>query len=79
MIAEERVQLAIAVYDATMASTESFEAEDHIGADVAYLMGAILKEDRFDAWSRNRELLRILRENFPPDHELWKFINIREK
>jgi hypothetical protein len=43
-----RASLAIGVYDAMLDATESFE--DEIGADLAYLMGAILKGEKFEAW-----------------------------
>src|SRR5208283_1205448 len=42
-----RASLAIGVYDTMCDATETFEGE--VGVDLAYLMGAILKGEKFEA------------------------------
>ena len=62
-----RVKLALAVHDACIAATESFEPEDtHIGAGLSYLMAAILREPSgYVEWGvpSDREIERILLES----------------
>ena len=77
----DRMELAVKVYDHVLQSAGSFEEED-IGADLAYLMGAILKSGyvEFDDDRRILEVLAYLEGNgdrvFPPEHVLWTFIEI---
>lgn len=54
----ERCTLATKIYDLVLHNTESFEI-DHIGSDLAYLMGAILK-DGFCMWGAERPLIKLL-------------------
>lgn len=80
----ERCKLAREVFDAAFEARESFR-EEHIGADLAYLLGAIVDYRNFrDAivdWSPEAygeeppALLAILKEKFPSrHHKVWEFI-----
>jgi hypothetical protein len=78
----ERAVLAKNVFDCVYERHDFFR-EDNIGADLAYLMGAILddpKEDPFVEWSPEAgyvsPLLPELRQEFAPDHILWQFIRL---
>jgi hypothetical protein len=79
--AEQRAQLAAEVFDVAIKSFEVF-GEQNVGADLAYLMGAIVDEPEnasFVDWSPdviNREvaILKPLRAHFPPEHSFWKFV-----
>lgn len=69
-----RLQLLRDLYEVVFNETESLEAED-IGADLAYLMGAVLKDSCCD-WDAERPLVQLLREQFPGRHPVWRFIHI---
>lgn len=75
--AETGQALALAVYGAVYASTESFE-QDHIGADLAYLMHAILQgEEGCCEWPEGRPILGLLRQAFAScAHPVWRHIRI---
>ena len=55
-------------------SSASFE-KSNIGADLAYLIGAIAK-DQICIWGGNKALVQLLGEKFPNDHEIWNYIGI---
>lgn len=76
--------LAHEVWEKVFCETDSFR-ENNIGADLAYLMGAIIDlrfpDDSFVDWSPEGygddgppALLGILKERFPADHAVWEFI-----
>ena len=71
--------LALSVYETVFRETESFE-ENNVGADLAYLLGAILKntpnEDRFECErdGRHEVILSVLTDTFPPGHSVWAFV-----
>ena len=72
-------ELALSVYETVFRETESFQ-ETSVGADLAYLLGAILKntpdEARFEC-ERNgghEAILSALTDAFPPSHRVWTFI-----
>lgn len=73
--------LACEVFDAVYDGSESFE-EDNIGADLAYLMYAILHGDHCVPelgceWSKYRPIILLLRKAFPSrKHKVWKHIKI---
>jgi hypothetical protein len=69
--------LARTVYEVVLGATGSFE-DDRIGADLAYLLGAILKGNQCE-WPEDRPLVRLLREHFPPQHALWQYIEVEEE
>ena len=72
---EERLKLAQEVYEAAVEETEGFEdSDEHIGADLAYLMGAIIKDGGVDRWSRNTPFMSILERRFPKEHAVWCYI-----
>jgi hypothetical protein len=69
--------LAGAVYDACYTATESFELDDAIGSDLAYLMAAILKDAQVDL-AADRAIVGILRATFPdPAHPVWRHVEIK--
>jgi hypothetical protein len=69
-------ELAIDVHDTVVAHTESFESDDLVGPDLAYLLGAVLKGTRC-AWPTDRPLVRLLRVGYPdPEHPVWRHIDI---
>lgn len=69
----QRHDLAVQIYDWVHEHTESFE-EDNIGSDLAYLMGAILKESAFEA-EDGCPLVELLKSGFPSEHALWTYID----
>jgi len=75
-----RHNLAQLVYETAFQGTESFREND-IGADLAYLLGAILSGGKVD-WSpelfpvKPPALLAILTPAFPADSSLWKHIDL---
>lgn len=78
----ERGILALEVYDIVFKAFESFR-EQNIGADLAYLMGAILDgPGSYVDWSNDYDdgetppLLPLLREHFPEKHEVWHYIQL---
>jgi hypothetical protein len=68
--------LATAVYDAVATAVESLEAEDRVGPDLAYLLGAILKGSAC-SWPSDRPIVRLLRAAYPdPAHPVWRHVEI---
>lgn len=83
----ERAKLAAYVFEVIYEAFDAF-AEDYVGADLAYLMGAILdspKKKSYVDWSpeiivdREVAILPILRENFPPRSILWSYIRVEHE
>ena len=80
MTPEERCALAHQVYETVSHHTESFYGDDHIGGDLAYLMGVILDPTGtgFVNWKAEHSgqfpIVAILEEHFPTNHALWSFI-----
>jgi hypothetical protein len=73
---KKATKLARQVFKKVLACTESFE-EQLIGPDLAYLMGAILTNETC-SWEPDRPLLKILKEEFWPNHRIWKYIHEEE-
>ncbi len=71
----QQFQLARRLYKTVLGHTESFEYEDQIGADLAYLLGAILFTGTC-AWPSNRPIVLLLRQHFPSDDPLWQHITL---
>lgn len=72
---EQRAVLALEAYNAMLDETDSFEGD--VGADLAYLMGEVLKGDKFQAWlGLNDEFMRALVGRFGSGHELWKHVEL---
>jgi hypothetical protein len=66
------------VYQAVLDRSESFE-EDRIGADLAYLLGAMLKGE-FCAWPADRPFVLVLRELFPDsEHVVWNYVELDDE
>ena len=74
----DKLRLLRELYDYMYKSVESFESEDRIGADLAYLMGAILKDSQCE-WPRNRPILHFLREGCEDDHTIWNYIQMEDE
>ena len=68
-----RLELIKELYELVLNNTESFEEEDKIGADLAYLLGAISKNAQCE-WPSNRPFLVFLRRHCAQDHAAWRFI-----
>jgi hypothetical protein len=80
MTKEEKADLALKVFDTAYNETETFR-EENIGADLAYLMGAILDtgEESYVDWSsevygEEPSALQILKRSFPEHSTLWNYI-----
>ena len=74
-----RAQLAQKVYDEAFEATESFEGE--FGVHLTYLLGAILRNDKFQVLTANPELqeaFELFAHIFPKNHEVWDFIEVVE-
>jgi len=72
-----RATLAREVYATIEHGTESLEA-DNLGADLAYLLGAILRGDSGCAWDHDRPLVRLLRQHFADGHAVWRYAHVDE-
>jgi hypothetical protein len=67
----ERLIMMTVVYGAVLSGTNTFHGRT--GGDLAYLLGAIV-EDKKAAFSSRSQIVKILRDNFSPDHKVWSFI-----
>src|SRR3954447_22392121 len=56
-------ELAADVYNTVVAQTESFEHDDLVGPDLAYLLGAVLKGTGC-TWPADRPLIRLLHATY---------------
>ncbi|MEI6236579.1 MAG: hypothetical protein WCT04_26270 [Planctomycetota bacterium] len=76
----ETRDLARSVFEAVFHETESFR-EGNVGADLAYLMGAILKNTpndvRLDCEHEggHEGILAALTDSFPSEHAVWTFVH----
>jgi hypothetical protein len=81
----QRCVLAAKVFQAVADEFASFN-EEGVGADLAYLLGAILddsnRQSGFVDWSRDcvgpvaPAILDVLRRSFPEESPLWGFIRL---
>jgi hypothetical protein len=78
LTADQRRALLREVYQVVTGSVESLEHDDYIGPDLAYLLGAILN-DTGCAWPQDRAIVTILREHFPDNHPVYRFIEIESE
>lgn len=75
MTSNQKVALLRELYDVAYAATESFE-DDYIGADLAYLMGVILKgRGNRCEWVPDRPIIQLFKVTLGPSHQVWEFIN----
>jgi hypothetical protein len=75
----EKLQLARSVYHVVRSSVESFEADDMVGPDLAYLLGTIIgREQRVCSWPSDRTIVQILCDNFSDLHPIWQFVVIED-
>jgi len=68
------VDLIRELYKVVYREIESFEKQN-IGADMAYLVGAIVN-DNFCLWPPDEPILRLLTKSFPKEHQLWRYLII---
>jgi hypothetical protein len=47
-----------------------------LGADLAYLMGAILRGNGKVELESHHRLVHILREHYKPDWPVWQYVNL---
>lgn len=73
---KSEIALIRELYKAVYHETESFEKKN-IGADLAYLVGAIVN-DSICIWPANEPLLQLLMKNFPKTHQLWTYLAVEE-
>jgi hypothetical protein len=76
----QRARLAQLVYEEALEHTETFEGD--LGMYLAYLMGAILKNDRIELFqdvATQVEVLGFFKTMFPAEHPVWKYIDTPEK
>lgn len=72
-----RAELAKRVYEEALEATETFEGD--FGVQLAYLFGAILKNDRITldgAVVEEAEVLEFLQGIFPSQHPVWNYIQV---
>lgn len=77
MDATARLALLREVYDVVSAGVESFEHDDMVGPDLAYLLGALLKESCCE-WPPSRRIIQLLRDAFAPEHPVWAFCVVKD-
>jgi hypothetical protein len=63
------------VYDTVHDAAESFESEELVGADLAYLLGAMLKGTSC-AWPADRPIVTLLKQSLPAAHPVWAHVVI---
>ncbi len=73
----KRLLLMKDVYTAVLVSTETFRGR--VGADLAYLLGAIASvgdDKKKCAFSPRSRIVKILKAHFSEDHTVWSFIDL---
>lgn len=73
-----RLALLREVYASVQEAVESFEHDDMVGPDLAYLLGAVLHE-RYCEWPAERRIVQLLRDRFAPDHAVWNYLHIEQE
>lgn len=71
----KRAELARRVYEEALSHTETFDGD--LGVQLAYLFGAILKNDRLQLHLdvvEEAEVLEFFQAIFPEGHPVWAFI-----
>jgi hypothetical protein len=70
----ERLILMTVVYGAVLSGTNTFHGRT--GGDLAYLLGAISEVgmNKKALFSPRSQIVKILRDNFSPDHKVWSFV-----
>jgi hypothetical protein len=71
----DQVQLIQEVYERLLADTETFEAEDGLGADFGYLVGAIVTGG-YCEWPKDRPIVLRLSWLLTPRHPVWEYIKV---
>ena len=75
MNATQKVKLIGEVYQTVFEGTESFEVEN-VGADLAYVLGAIAKDSFCEFSLKNSAFIRILLNKFKKSHPVWKYTKL---
>ena len=70
----KKLDLMKTVYQTVYYGADTF-SEGRLGEDLAYLMGAILT-DSVCEWDEEEDLVALLREHFPLEHDVWGYIDI---
>lgn len=73
----KRAELAQRVYEEALSHTETFDGD--LGVQLAYLFGAILKNDRIDLHRdvvEEAEVLEFFQAIFPEKHPVWEYIRL---
>lgn len=77
LTSEQKIKIIKQVFNACVNFSDSFD-NDNIGADLAYLFGAIAKGTCVDFTENGAgerpALYQILINEFPETHVIWKFI-----
>lgn len=72
----KKIDLLKELYETCYENTDSFvDGDPPIGADLAYLMGAILTDDEV-RWEEERQTVEFLRDIFGSDHPLWEYVTL---
>ncbi len=71
----DRLVLLREVYNAVAEAVESFEHDDRVGPDLAYLLGAMLNDTGCE-WPEGRAIVSILRGRFPAGHPVFQFLHV---
>lgn len=69
----DRASLAINVYEEFLEHSDSFRIP-YIESNLVYLLGAILKDEKFECGAQEWEFEKFLDDVFPPDHGIWEYI-----
>ncbi len=72
-----RAVKVIELFDSVFSNTESIEV-DNIGADLAYLMNAILSDEKCE-WDKERPFVKLLKQLLATDDPVWDKIQIIEE
>jgi rfaE bifunctional protein nucleotidyltransferase chain/domain len=72
-----RLNLITEIANFLYESTESFN-EEQVGADLAYLLSAIASGGECQ-WPADQPIVELLRKGKPPDHEIWRVIEIEKE
>jgi len=77
MTTAQRLDLLREVYNVVAGSVESFEHDDEVGPDLAYLLGAILNGTAC-TWPEGRAIVAILRVHFTDTSPVHGFVLIEK-
>lgn len=78
MTPEERIKLALEIYEAAAAEGEETFDDEGLGSDLAHLLGSVLgaRTEVEPVDSMRYRLVQALDSNFPPGHPVWGFVKV---